>query len=104
MGRKFTIISTAMVTAILTSALWIFAYNMLNAPRDLDAAGKVAEVDPAGAPPVAIAEGLVVGPAGLAIPVAGVKQKDLLDTFTQSRAGGRAGRRGGAGNGRESLL
>ena len=90
MGRKFTIISTAMVTAILTSIVWIFAYNMLNAPRDLDAAGKVAEVDPAGAPPVAIAEGLVVGPAGLAIPVAGVKQKDLLDTFTQSRAGGRA--------------
>ena len=90
MGSKFTIISTAMVTAILASALWIFAYNMLNAPRDLDAAGKVAEVDPAGAPPVAIAEGLVVGPAGLAIPVAGVKQKDLLDTFTQSRAGGRA--------------
>ena len=32
--------------------------------------------------------GVVVGPAGLAIPVAGVKPDQLTDTFTQARAGG----------------
>ena len=57
------------------------------------------------APPVAIAERLEVGPAGLAIPVAGVKPDQLTDTFTQARAGGAAarcdrhhGRRGHAGD------
>jgi murein DD-endopeptidase MepM/ murein hydrolase activator NlpD len=89
-GRKFTTITTVVVTAILTSTVWIFVYNIKTAPDGLEPAGRVAEVDPVGAPPVAIAEGLIVGPAGLAIPVAGVRQGDLLDTYTQSRAGGRA--------------
>jgi len=79
---------TAVVTAILVSAIWIFAYNIVSAPGGLTAAGEVKTVDPAGAPPVAVAEGLVVGPAWLAIPVAGVKQSELVDTFTQARAGG----------------
>ncbi len=89
MGRKFTIASTAVVTAILASAFWIFAYNIAIGPTDeLDSAGTVARVDPEGGPPVAIAEGLVVGPAGLAIPVVGVKRDQLTDTFSQARAGG----------------
>ena len=37
---------------------------------------------------VEIAEGLVVGPTGLAIPVAGVRPNQLVDTYTQARAGG----------------
>ena len=45
-------------------------------------------VDPAGrGGPFAI-DSVTVGPAGLAIPVAGVKARDLVDTFTQARAGG----------------
>jgi len=90
MGRKFTIASTAVVTAILTSAFWIFAYNIAFAPSDdgLQPAGTVAHVNPEDGPPVAIAEGLVVGPAGLAIPVPGVQPDELIDTFTQARAGG----------------
>ena len=87
-GRKFTIVATAVVTAILTSAFWIFAYNITNASSGVQPAGEVEEVDPKGAPEVAIAEGLVVGPAGLAIPVAGIKAEQLSDTFTQARAGG----------------
>ena len=86
-GRKFTIVATAIVTAILTSAFWIFAFNIARAPK-VDPAGEVAEVKPEGEPAVAVAEGLVVGPAGLAIPVLGVEQDDLVDTYTQSRAGG----------------
>jgi len=92
MGRRFTIASTAVVTAILVSAFWIFAYNIALAPSGPNGAvtpsGDVATVDPRGGPPVAIAEGVVVGPAGLAIPVVGVKPGQLTDTFTQARAGG----------------
>ena len=72
----FRVIATAVVTAILTSAFWIFAYNtgMLldrrgrqgDAPRET----LRSSIRRPG-PPVAIAEGVEVGPAGLAIPVAG---------------------------------
>jgi murein DD-endopeptidase MepM/ murein hydrolase activator NlpD len=87
--RALTIISTAVVTAILTSAFWIFTFNILGGPEALQPAGKVEKVQPPGEPPVAIAQGLVVGPAGLAIPVPGVKQEQLVDTFDQARANGR---------------
>ncbi|WP_283937935.1 M23 family metallopeptidase [Sphingomonas caseinilyticus] len=51
-------------------------------------AGEKELVDRTGAPPVVVAEAVVVGPAGLAIPVAGVKPAQLVDTYTQARAGG----------------
>jgi murein DD-endopeptidase MepM/ murein hydrolase activator NlpD len=88
-NRLLTIVSTAVVTAILTSAFWVFAFNIVHAPRGLQPAGKVETVKPPAAPPVAIAQGLEVGPAGLAIPVPGVKPDQLTDTFTQARANGR---------------
>jgi peptidoglycan LD-endopeptidase LytH len=88
----FRVISTAIVTAILTSAFWIFAYNTgalsTADERRVKSAGDVAVIDPASGPPVAIAESVEVGPAGLAIPVEGIKAKQLTDTFTQARAGG----------------
>jgi murein DD-endopeptidase MepM/ murein hydrolase activator NlpD len=88
----FKVVATAIVTAVLTSAFWIFVYNIAYAPKEpngtITAAGDVATIDPKSGPPVAIAEGLEVGPAGLAIPVAGVKASQLTDTFTQARAGG----------------
>ena len=91
MARGLTVISTAVVTAILVSAFWLFAYNIFIAPSapvgKVAAAGDEATVKTATGP-VTIAEGVEVGPAGLAIPVVGVKRKDLTDTFTQARAGG----------------
>ena len=91
-GRTFTIVATAVVTFILTSALWVFVYNIMTAPAGdegtVSTAGNVVTVDPRDGAPVAIAEGVVVGPAGLAIPVAGIKAEDLTDTYTQARAGG----------------
>jgi murein DD-endopeptidase MepM/ murein hydrolase activator NlpD len=88
----FRVFATATITAILTSAFWIFAFNSGMVPtadaRKVKSAGDVAVVDPASGPTVAIAEGVEVGPAGLAIPVAGVNAKQLTDTFTQARAGG----------------
>ena len=80
-------LGTAVVTAVLVSAFWIFWHNIQSAPS-VTLAGQKETVDPSGAPPVAIAEGVTVGPAGLAIPVVGVKQAELVDTYTQARAGG----------------
>ena len=92
MPRTWTIISTATVTAILTSAFWIFTYNIAFSSGaeadDVSLAGEKKIVDPAGGPAVAVAEGVTVGPAGLAVPVASVRPGQLVDTFTQARAGG----------------
>ena len=88
----FRTIATAVVTAILTSAFWIFAYNTgaIRTPEagKVTPSGDVAVIDPKSGPPVAIAESVEVGPAGLAIPVAGMKADQLTDTYTQARAGG----------------
>jgi len=90
MGKTLSNISTAVVTAVLVSAFWIFYFNITHAPSDgrVSPSGDQATIDPAAGPPVEVAEGVTVGPAGLAIPVAGVKPKQLVDTFTQARAGG----------------
>ena len=80
-------LGTAVVAAVLASAFWIFWYNIRSAPQ-VTLAGQKEVVDPKGAPPVTVAEGVTVGPAGLAIPVVGVKQAELVDTYTQARAGG----------------
>ena len=83
---------TAVFSALVTSIFWMWVYSQPNTAREpngtLSAAGDVATVKRPGGAPVAIAEGLEVGPAGLAIPVVGVKPNQLTDTFTQARAGG----------------
>src|SRR3954462_10090616 len=78
---------TILVTAVLTSAFWIFYYNVSNAPA-VALAGEKVTVSPSREPPVTVAEGVTVAPAGLAIPVIGIKANDLSDTYTQARAGG----------------
>ena len=87
---KFAI--TAVFSALVTSIFWLWVYSQPNAAREpngtVSAAGDVATVKRPGGGPVAIAEGVEVGPAGLAIPVVGVKPNQLTDTFTQARAGG----------------
>ena len=94
MGRAFTVVSTAVVTAIMTSVFWLVAYNVAFAPKGagangkVEAAGEKVTIDPGAQPPVTLAEGIVVGPAGLAIPVQGIRPKQLTDTYTQARAGG----------------
>jgi murein DD-endopeptidase MepM/ murein hydrolase activator NlpD len=78
---------TILVTVVLTSAFWIFYYNVSSAPPVV-LAGEKTTIAPSKEPPVTVAEGVTVGPAGLAIPVVGVKPKELVDTFTQARAAG----------------
>ena len=74
----------------MVSAVTIFAYNIgYGAGQgEIMVAGDKEVVDPAGGPPVTVAEAVVVGPTGLAIPVVGVKPGELVDTYTQARAGG----------------
>jgi murein DD-endopeptidase MepM/ murein hydrolase activator NlpD len=91
-------LGTIVVTAILVSAFWIFYLGATTAPTvgttvagsdgKVANAGQKITVDPNGQPPVTIAEGVWVGPAGLAVPVQGIKPEQLVDTFTQARAGG----------------
>jgi murein DD-endopeptidase MepM/ murein hydrolase activator NlpD len=90
MLRIATRIGWIVVIAVLVSAFTIFAYNIgFSAGQgEVTGAGQKQVVDPKGGPPVTVAEGVVVGPAGLAIPVAGVKPVQLVDTYTQARAGG----------------
>jgi peptidoglycan LD-endopeptidase LytH len=78
---------TAVVTAVLTSLFWIAAYSVA-LPAAPEAASSTPEAEStqiaqAGRP------SLIVGPSGLAIPVAGVRADQLLDTYTPARAGGR---------------
>ncbi len=85
------VIGTALLTAVVTSFFWIWFYSLpaKQAPDNkVTAAGEKVTVDPKAEPPVTLAEGIVVGPAGLAVPVQGVKPAQLVDTYTQARAGG----------------
>jgi murein DD-endopeptidase MepM/ murein hydrolase activator NlpD len=75
----FIVVVTALVTCILTSLFWLMATS--SGPR------AVAPKSPPPADPTPRAE-LVLGPTGVAIPVAGVKADQLQDTYTQSRSGG----------------
>jgi peptidoglycan LD-endopeptidase LytH len=90
MGRIVSRIGWVIVIAVLVGAFSIFAYNIgyRAGHSEVTVAGEKETVDPEGGPPVTVAEGVVVGPAGLAIPVAGVKPEQLVDTYTQARAGG----------------
>ncbi len=76
MAKPFSVVSTAIVVAILAGALGIFAYNISRVPK-----AEERKLEPAG-PSVAI------GPLGLAVPVAGFTPDQLVDTFAQARAGG----------------
>ncbi|MGI8611497.1 MAG: M23 family metallopeptidase [Sphingomicrobium sp.] len=88
----FKVVGTAVVTAILVSAFWIFYFGIAGAPTasesQVTASGDKVTIDPSGQPQVTIAEGVTVGPAGLALPVAGIKPHQLSDTYTQARAAG----------------
>ena len=92
------VFATAVVTAVLTSAFWLFLFGVtgrvpvrgdnvaLTSPNGRVAAAGDEKTAARGT--LSVAEGLVVGPAGLAIPVEGIRADQLTDTFTQARAGG----------------
>lgn len=75
---------TAIVAVVLTSIFWVSAYQNDRSPKD-GPGDKVAETS---ADRDQSPRKLVLGPSGLAIPVAGVTKEKLVDTFTEARAGG----------------
>jgi murein DD-endopeptidase MepM/ murein hydrolase activator NlpD len=83
---------TSILTAAVVSAFWIWFYNFVPGAaaedRRVTASGEKITIDPEAQPPVTLAEGIWVGPVGLAIPVPGVRPGQLVDTYTQARAGG----------------
>ena len=85
-----TALFTAVFTAVVVSAFWIWFYSFVPESKpQVMRNGTIVAVKPEKAPPVEVAQQVVVGPAGLAIPVVGVKAGDLVDTFDAARAAGR---------------
>jgi murein DD-endopeptidase MepM/ murein hydrolase activator NlpD len=80
------VLITAIVTCALTSAFWFMAYSGITVSGPKAPPGPIASPPPP-PDPTPRAE-LVLGPTGVAIPVAGVKGEQLQDTYTQSRSGG----------------
>ncbi|MES2904967.1 MAG: M23 family metallopeptidase [Pseudomonadota bacterium] len=81
------LVASNIVTAVLVSAFWIVAYNMTGERSgEVAMSGNKQRVGKDGK--ITIAEGVVVGPSGLAVPVAGIRPAQLVDTFSQARAGG----------------
>ena len=77
---------TAVLTAVLTSAFWIWFYNFVpSKAAAVERSGNIVAVVPPHSAPVVVSQQVEVGPAGLAIPVVGIKATQLSDTFTQAR-------------------
>jgi murein DD-endopeptidase MepM/ murein hydrolase activator NlpD len=89
--HRFKTLITIVLTALVTSAFWIVAYNAAGGGTAAPSSAEVVADLPPGQAVTATIEGpaqLVVGPSGLAIPVGGKTARDLIDTYTQSRSGG----------------
>ena len=80
-------IGSVIVTVVLASAAWLF-YSGITGGDKVTAVRDRAVVNPAGPAGPIVLGSVTVGPAGLSVPVAGVKPRELVDTFTQARAGG----------------
>ncbi|WP_260484236.1 M23 family metallopeptidase [Sphingomicrobium flavum] len=95
-----------LMTAVVTSIGWMVALGqgsddnvrVENPVHDPEVERPAAEatldradtlrLDPKADPAVIAARSVEIGPSGLAVPVAGIGPDDLVDTYTQARAGG----------------
>ncbi|WP_458388745.1 M23 family metallopeptidase [Sphingomonas sp. F9_3S_D5_B_2] len=85
-----TAIVTAVLTAVVVSAFWIWFYNSVASnPPTVARNGPVVSVKPQNAPAVQIAEQIQLAPSGLALPVVGIRSQQLTDTFDAARSQGR---------------
>src|SRR4051795_1523810 len=84
------VIGTALLTAVVTSFFWIWFYSSVSQqPAAVERSGSVVTVKPSQAPPVAVAEQILIQPSGLAVPVVGIKPEQLTDTYDAARGAGR---------------
>jgi murein DD-endopeptidase MepM/ murein hydrolase activator NlpD len=85
------IIGTALLTAFVTSMFWIWFYNFVpQGSPTIARSGNVVTVKPNTEAPVEVAQQVVVGPAGLALPVLGISADQLVDTYESARGAGRS--------------
>jgi len=88
---KLKLILTNLVTALIvcavTSAFWISAYGDGEA-EEAAASEPLPEAVEKAVSTAEAKQEVVIGPSGLAIPVAGVRADQLVDTYKQSRGGG----------------
>ena len=81
-------IGTVVIVVVMLGLAVLFYGGIKQSTPGVIAVSDKFVVNPAGpGKPIAIGS-ITVGPSGLAIPVAGVKPSELVDTFTQARAGG----------------
>ena len=95
---RLSVFGNAMVFALLAFGAWLWWHNVTRTADPppaavailAETAEKVGVNSAGGAPrqPVAATAPLIVSPAGLAIPVAGIRANQLTDTYTASRGGG----------------
>jgi len=84
-----TALFTSVFTAVVVSAFWIWFYNFVpSSEASVLRSGNVVAVEAPHAAPIVLSQQVVVGPAGLALPVVGIKPDQLTDTFTQARGEG----------------
>ena len=85
-----TALFTAVLTAVLVSAFWIWFYNVVpSSEPTVVRSGNVVAVDTPKTTPVVISQQVAVGPSGLAVPVVGIKPEQLTDTYDSARGQGR---------------
>lgn len=82
---KWTALGYGIVLAVLAGAVWLFAHNILRAPPPAAGPGHSA---PPRTDELLRPAAVSLAPSGLAVPVDGVRPEQLVDTFTQARAGG----------------
>ncbi len=94
-GNIASNVLTAAVTAAATSLFWIVAYSGSGSSRTTTSNGdepaRASIVEASTSSPrkdVPVTGNLVIGPTGLAIPVQGIAARQLVDTYSQARAGG----------------
>jgi murein DD-endopeptidase MepM/ murein hydrolase activator NlpD len=85
-----TALFSAVITAVVVSAFWIWFYNFVpSSEPSVARAGNMVAVETPKAAPVIVSQQVVVGPSGLALPVVGIKPEQLSDTYDEARGQGR---------------
>jgi len=81
-----TALFTAVLTAVATSAFWIWFYNSVpSKAATVERNGNLVAVEAPKSAPVVVSQQVVVGPSGLALPVVGIKPDQLTDTYDAAR-------------------
>ena len=90
MRLAFGIVVGTLLGALIAGLIWLIAFGHISVNRTQDAAPSIDQLPPAPENDPAILEDLpaIVRAGRLAVPVAGVRPGQLVDTYSQARANG----------------